>query len=89
MPRADAARGGAGFACGRTQAENVAAVLDDVMAHGNAAAGALLPGALEARAAAASAAAGGLLLSAAELQEMEAIARAAGAPCDACPAPRA
>ena len=66
------------FACGRSQAENVAAVLADIRGHGNEAC--LLPGEPEARAAARSDAAGGLLFSTAEVEALNEIARAAGAP---------
>ena len=66
------------FACGRSQAENVAAVLADIRGHGNEAC--LLPGEPEARAAARSDAAGGLLFSTAEIEALNDIAREAGAP---------
>jgi len=65
------------FAGGRTQAENVRAVLADILGHGNDAC--LLPGQLEARAAARCAAAGGLLFSTAEVEALNEIAREAGA----------
>jgi len=73
----DALSGGA-FARGRTQAQNVKAVLEDILGHGNDAC--LLPGEPEARAAARSAAAGGLLFSTAEVEALNDIARDAGAP---------
>jgi L-2-hydroxycarboxylate dehydrogenase (NAD+) len=61
------------FARGRSQQENLKAVLADVFGHGNE--GCTLPGQPEARAAAASDAAGGLLFSAAEITEFNALAR--------------
>jgi len=74
-----------GFALGRSQGSNVDKVLRDVMGHGNAAAGAILPGELESRAAKASEAAGGIILSQAEAEEFRKIALEAGAPCDLRP----
>jgi len=71
----EAVSGGA-FACGRSQAENVRAVLADILGHGNDAC--LLPGQLEARWAARSEAAGGLLFSTAEVEALNEIAREAG-----------
>jgi LDH2 family malate/lactate/ureidoglycolate dehydrogenase len=71
----EAISGGA-FACGRSQAENVRAVLADILGHGNDAC--LLPGQLEARWAARSEAAGGLLFSTAEVEALNEIAREAG-----------
>ena len=73
----EAISGGA-FAKGRTQAANVKAVIDDVLGHGNA--GCMLPGQLEAAAAARSAKAGGLLFSTAEVEALNEIAREAGEP---------
>ena len=66
------------FARGRSQQENLKAVLADVFGHGNE--GCTLPGQPEARAAAASDAAGGLLFSAAEISEFNAIAKECGQP---------
>ncbi len=65
------------FARGRDQAANVKAVLDDILGHGNG--GCLLPGQLEAEAAAATAKAGGLLFSAAEVAEFNHLAQEVGA----------
>lgn len=65
------------FAQGRTQMENVATVLKDIRAHGNEAA--MLPGQLEAEAAAQSRRHGGLLFTMAEIQTFTAIAAEAGA----------
>ncbi len=64
------------FACGRNQQENLKAVLDNILTDGNERA--ILPGQLEANAAAISEAAGGLLFSAAELDEMDAISSSLG-----------
>jgi LDH2 family malate/lactate/ureidoglycolate dehydrogenase len=61
----DAMSGGA-FAKGRTQAQNVAAVIADILGHGNEKA--MLPGQLEAAWAKKTAAAGGLLFSQAEVE---------------------
>ena len=66
------------FAAGRSQAENVKAVLADILGHGNDAC--LLPGQLEASFAARTAAAGGLLFSAAEVAALNEIAEEAGVP---------
>jgi LDH2 family malate/lactate/ureidoglycolate dehydrogenase len=71
----EAVSGGA-FAGGRTQAANVKAVLADILGHGNEAC--MLPGQLEAQAAARSDAAGGLLFSTAEVEALDEIARDAG-----------
>jgi LDH2 family malate/lactate/ureidoglycolate dehydrogenase len=71
----EAVSGGA-FARQRTQAENVKAVLRDVLGHGNEAA--LLPGQVEAEAAARSERHGGLLFSAAEMEAFAEIARECG-----------
>ncbi len=67
----DAMNAGA-FAKGRNQTENVKAVLADILGHGNE--GCLLPGQLEAEAAARSARNGGLLFSAAEIAAFDEIA---------------
>ena len=64
------------FAGGRTQQANVKAVLADVLGHGNEQC--LLPGEVEARAAARSDAAGGLLFSTAEVEALNTIAVEAG-----------
>jgi ureidoglycolate dehydrogenase (NAD+) len=68
------------FAQDRNQAQNVAAVLADVRGHGNEAA--LLPGQLEAEAAAQSHNLGGLLFTAAEIQAFADIAKEADMPFD-------
>ena len=73
----DALSGGA-FAKGRTQAGNVQAVLADVLGHGNETC--MLPGQLEAEAAARSDKAGGLLFSKAEVEALNEIAHEAGLP---------
>jgi ureidoglycolate dehydrogenase (NAD+) len=65
-----------GFAGGRSQAANLAAVLDDIRGHGNE--HCLLPGELEARAARRCDEAGGLLFSTAEVEALDAIAAEAG-----------
>ena len=67
----DAMNAGA-FARGRNQAENVKAVIGDILGHGNE--GCMLPGQLEAEAAARSARNGGLLFSAAEIEAFNAVA---------------
>ncbi len=67
----DAMNGGA-FAKGRTQAENVKAVIDDILGHGNE--NCMLPGQLEAQAAARCAKNGGLLFSEAEINAFSEIA---------------
>ena len=72
----EAVSGGA-FAKGRTQGENLRAVLRDVVGHGNESC--LLPGQVEAEAAAKSARLGGLLFSAAEMEAFAEIARECGA----------
>ena len=66
------------FAQGRTQAANVKAVLADILGHGNEKC--MLPGQLEAEAAARSAKAGGLLFSKAEVEALNEIAHEAGLP---------
>jgi L-2-hydroxycarboxylate dehydrogenase (NAD+) len=71
----DALSGGA-FACGRDQAGNVRAVIEDILGHGNE--GCLLPGQIEAEAAKRSEAAGGLLFSTAEVKAFDAIAAEVG-----------
>jgi L-2-hydroxycarboxylate dehydrogenase (NAD+) len=73
----EAVSGGA-FAAGRSQAANVKAVLADILGHGNEKC--MLPGQLEARAAARSDAAGGLLFSTAEVEALNEIAHEAGVP---------
>ena len=65
------------FAAGRSQAENMKAVLADILGHGNDAC--LLPGQIEANAAARSDAAGGLLFSAAEVEALNKIAASSNA----------
>jgi LDH2 family malate/lactate/ureidoglycolate dehydrogenase len=67
----DAMSSGA-FAKGRSQAENVKAVIADVLGHGNE--GCMLPGQIEAEAAARSAKNGGLLFSEAEINAFNEIA---------------
>jgi L-2-hydroxycarboxylate dehydrogenase (NAD+) len=67
----DAMSGGA-FAKGRTQAQNVEAVIADILGHGNEKA--MLPGQLEAEAAKRTAAAGGLLFSQAEVESFNELA---------------
>jgi len=57
------------FAQGRNQQENVKAVIQDILGHGNE--GCMLPGQLEAQAAARSARNGGLLFSEAENQRLQ------------------
>ena len=71
----EALSGGA-FAKGRSQAGNVQAVLSDILGHGNDAC--MLPGQLEAAAAARSDRAGGLLFSTAEVAALNEIAHEAG-----------
>jgi LDH2 family malate/lactate/ureidoglycolate dehydrogenase len=68
---------GQDFARGRTQSQNVRAVIDDVMGHGNSGEnrGAMLPGQIEANGAALSATQGGLIFTEAEITEFERIAR--------------
>jgi ureidoglycolate dehydrogenase (NAD+) len=73
----DAISGGA-FAKGRSQADNVKAVLTDILGHGNEQC--MLPGQLEAEAAARSEKAGGLLFSKAEVEALNEIAHEAGLP---------
>lgn len=64
------------FAQGRTQSGNLKAVLDDVLGHGNESC--LLPGEIEARAAAKTAAAGGLLFTSAEIESLNELAAECG-----------
>jgi len=64
------------FAQGRSQSENIKAVLDNILAEGNEKV--ILPGFFEAEAAKRSEAAGGLLFSDAELEEFNAIAKELG-----------
>lgn len=73
----DAINAGA-FAKGRDQAQNVKAVIDDVLGHGNEKA--MLPGQLEADWAKKSNAAGGLLFSKAEVEAFNELATEAGQP---------
>lgn len=73
----EALSGGA-FACGRDQAANVKAVIQDVVGHGNAENGTILPGELEYRASLESEKAGGLLFTEAEIDEFKAIADECG-----------
>ncbi|MFT4551054.1 MAG: ureidoglycolate dehydrogenase (NAD+) [Pseudoalteromonas tetraodonis] len=72
----DAVSGGA-FACGRNQSENVKAVIEDVLGHGNE--NVFLPGQDFAGAAKKCAEAEGLLFSAAEIGEFNDLAREVGA----------
>ncbi len=67
---------GCDFPLGRTQNENVKAVLKDVLSHGNEKV--LLPGEPEARAAAQSEKLGGLLFTAAEIDAFNQIAQEGG-----------
>ena len=64
------------FAKGRTQQQNVKAVIDDILGHGNS--GAMLPGQIEANGAALSAKHGGLIFTKAEVDAFGEIAREAG-----------
>ena len=73
----DALSGG-NFACGRNQAENLKAVIDDIKGHGNETV--FLPGQDFAQAAQKTASAGGLLFSEAEIAEFNQLAEAAGHP---------
>ena len=66
------------FADGRTKTENVKAVMDDILGHGNDAA--LWPGQIEAKAADLSRQAGGLLFTAAEIESFAEIAEECGHP---------
>jgi LDH2 family malate/lactate/ureidoglycolate dehydrogenase len=60
------------FAMGRTQAKNVKAVIDDIVGHGNEKC--MLPGQMEAEAAAASDRSGGLLFTTAEMDAFKTVA---------------
>ena len=73
--RADALDGGA-FARGRGQSENVRAVIEDILGHGNERC--ILPGQPEAEFARRSAGAGGLLFTRAEIDALAAVARDVG-----------
>jgi L-2-hydroxycarboxylate dehydrogenase (NAD+) len=68
------------FACGRDRNANVAAVIDDILGHGNAPpeGRAILPGQIEAEAAQLSAKYGGLLFTRAEIDQFRPIAAEAG-----------
>src|SRR3954454_18672915 len=68
------------FAKGRSQQENVKAVIRDILGHGNE--DCLLPGEPEARAAAESDRLGGLIFTAAEINAFDAIAKEAGVTLD-------
>ncbi len=72
------AMSGNDFAKSRTQTENVKAVLEDVLGHGNE--GCLLPGQIEAEGAARSEKNGGLLFSEAEIEAFNEIASECGQP---------
>ena len=67
---------GNNFAAGRSQADNVKVVIDDILGHGNDKC--LLPGQMEAAFAKRTEAAGGLLFSEAEISEFNEIAEEAG-----------
>ena len=69
---------GNNFAKGRSQMENVKAVLDDILGHGNEKC--LLPGQPEARAGELSKKYGGLLFTAAEIEELSRLAREVNEP---------
>lgn len=64
------------FAAGRSQADNVKAVIEDILGHGNQ--NCMLPGQIEAEAAQRTAKAGGLLFSAAEVDAFNELARECG-----------
>jgi ureidoglycolate dehydrogenase (NAD+) len=66
------------FAAGRSQAENLKAVMADILGHGNE--NCLWPGQIEAEAAARSESAGGLLFSAAEMDSFAELAAECGMP---------
>lgn len=66
------------FAKGRTQEDNLKAVLEDILGHGNETA--MLPGQIEAEAAAKTAEAGGLLFTEAEIESLNEIAVECGQP---------
>jgi L-2-hydroxycarboxylate dehydrogenase (NAD+) len=83
----DAISGG-NFACGRSQMQNLKAVLDDILGHGNE--NAMLPGQIEAAARARSDEAGGLFFTAAEVAEFNEIAAGLNMPAwDVAGLPRA
>jgi L-2-hydroxycarboxylate dehydrogenase (NAD+) len=67
---------GGAFAKGRSQSDNVKAVLADILGHGNEKC--MLPGQIEADAAQKSTKAGGLLFSKAEVEALNEIAHEAG-----------
>jgi LDH2 family malate/lactate/ureidoglycolate dehydrogenase len=67
---------GCDFTLGRSQSENVKAVIEDILGHGNDKV--MLPGEPEAKAAAQSAKLGGLIFTAAEIDAFDAIAKEAG-----------
>ncbi len=69
---------GGNFACGRTQQENLRAVIADILGHGNETS--MLPGQLESAARKRSDAAGGLLFTAAEVAEFNELATELGLP---------
>lgn len=69
------------FAQGRSQQDNVKAVIQDILGHGNQ--GAMLPGQIEANGAALSAKHGGLVFTKAEIEAFSAIATEAGFPFNA------
>ncbi|MFA9480348.1 Ldh family oxidoreductase [Phycisphaerales bacterium AB-hyl4] len=73
-----------GFARGRNQADNVKAVIKDILGHGNE--GCLLPGQIEHQAAVASAKANGLIFTGAEVAEFRELADALGVTFDAAEA---
>ena len=64
------------FACGRSQSQNVKAVIQDILGHGNE--NCMLPGQVEAEAAKRSEAAGGLLFTGVEIEQLELLATDAG-----------
>ncbi|MGK2925507.1 MAG: Ldh family oxidoreductase [Lysobacterales bacterium] len=66
------------FAGGRTQAENLRAVIEDILGHGNE--NCMLPGQPEAEAARLTARAGGLLFTAAEIEAFSELAKECGHP---------
>ena len=68
------------FVQGRSQQENVKAVIRDILGHGNDKA--ILPGQLEAQAAAESERSGGLIFTAAEIDAFDGIAKEAGVALD-------
>ncbi len=74
---------GEDFAQGRSQAQNVKAVIEDILGHGNA--GAMLPGQIEANGAKLSQTHGGLLFSEAEVKALSEIAHEAGFAFDPIP----